>query len=75
MEQIGKIRFCHRDYLCGGHFGSKFSGKFEDTLDVAIERLKKEKYTVEAYSLWISQASAHKNIFRYFNTEETHNQM
>ena len=72
MKQIGNIRFSSRDSLDGGRFGSKFSGKFEDTLDVAIECLIKRKYIVEADSL---RTSAHDNILRYFFAEESHNRM
>lgn len=76
MELIGKIRFCDQDYISGaGRFGSVFAGKFEDTINVVIERLKKKKFSVDAQAVWTSQSQGHTNILRVYSIEENSSYM
>ena len=73
MEVIGKIRFCERDEINrDGRFGSLFKGKFEDRIDVVIERLRKKKFNVDADAVWASQSQGHANILRVYSIEENH---
>jgi len=75
IKEIGKLRFCQSDdhyqsfdSSIKGHFGRVFKGDFEETVDVAIERIKKRDFIVELDV--IRKAQNHPNILRYYCSEE-----
>jgi len=67
MNAIGKLLFELNDILKNGLFGTSFKGKFENFVDVAIQRVENVKFTVDMNLLWKSQV--HPNVLRYFCTE------
>jgi len=73
-KEIGKLRFCQysdqsfESINIKGRFGRVFKGDFEETVDVAIERIKKRDFIVELDV--IRKAQNHPNIIRYYCSEE-----
>jgi hypothetical protein len=65
---VGKLQFHQNNLLPNGHFGKKFKGKYENEINVAIEQVEKNQFTLQVGSLWKSQN--HPNILQYYCTEE-----
>lgn len=70
MEAVGKLLFDRNNILKNGLFGTSFKGKFENVVDVAIQRVENVNFTVDTSLLWKSQV--HLNVLRYFCTENDH---
>lgn len=66
-DRIGKIRFCRRDNLGSGRFGSVFQGKYDDKYDVAVKRVVHTDFLVEIDVL--KKAQNHPNILRYYGND------
>jgi hypothetical protein len=66
-DRIGKLRFCRRDNLDSGRFGSVFRGKYDDKLDAAINRIVHTDYLVELDVL--KKAQNHPNVLRFYGSD------
>ena len=67
MKAIGKVCFDRNQVLKVGLCGTIFKGKFEDAVDVAVQRVENVKFFVDLSILWKSQN--HSNVVRYYGTE------
>lgn len=67
MKAIGKVCFDCNQVLKVGLCGTIFKGKFEDAVDVAVQRVENVKFFVDLSILWKSQN--HSNVVRYYGTE------
>ena len=67
---IGKLSFNRSDKLagCKGNFGTTFRGKFEETTDVAIQRLATNEFNVDLKA--IRNGQMHHNVLHYFCNEQ-----
>jgi hypothetical protein len=66
-EHIGKIRFCRRDSLGSGQFGSVFRGTYDKSVNVAVRRVVHKDFLVELEVL--RRAETHPNIPVYYGSD------
>ena len=52
MKAIGKVCFDRNQVLKVGLCGTIFKGKFEDAVDVAVQRVENVKFFVDLSILW-----------------------
>ena len=57
---IGKFRFCRKDSLGSGQFGSVFRGTYDNQFKVAVRRIRSVDFLVELDVL--CRAQSHSNI-------------
>jgi hypothetical protein len=68
MESIGKISYSSTDCIDSGRFGTQYLGRFEDTIDVCVTKVKKIKFSIDTKVLCLAQN--HPNILRYYCSEQ-----
>ena len=68
MEVIGKLYINRSACLGSGCYGTLFQAKFENSVDVTVERMEMRAFNLDAGILW--QSLGHPNILRYFATEK-----
>lgn len=66
--KIGKLSFCSIESSVKGRFGRIFKGKFEESVIVAIERIKNRDFIVQLDV--IRKAQNHPNVLRYYCNEQ-----
>jgi len=68
LETIGHLSFCQSDSLGSNRFGSIFQGTFQKTVEVAISKIEKKDFLVDAEVL--GRSLNHQNILRFYGFEE-----
>ena len=67
-EHIGKIRYCRKDSLGRGRFGSNFRGTYDKLVEVAVKRIAHSEFSIDLDDL--RKAQSHQNIPIYYGSDQ-----
>ena len=72
LQTIGKLSFLRDTIRTNGKYGKVYiGGRFDDLVDVAIARIDKTEFTVDANLLRkVDLVHAHPNIVRFYAAED-----
>lgn len=73
MIQVGKLSYDRKKVIGRGHYGTVFSGLFQNKLPVAVERFMRDfndSSSIKEEKEIMSKIGNHPNILRYFCMEK-----